>query len=265
MTAWTTPLAVSSIDNVVAVGSGAHGVSLVALDTGARVRLLQVETTVVALAFSPRGGALAISGTSSAAKPASERHDSSIEVVSPDGKPLWTKRDIEVSWSGTAFSPDGSLLASCGIREAVLTLRSARSGEVVRTIPAPTFFNGFAFSPDGSKIAIAGGRHLWICSVADGATQLEARIEHGDPTCSIAWSARGDRLALARWSSVDVLDAATGRTLTRVTSDVELEGSQRSASVAFTSKGDLLVGGTLVRLYDAATLVSWRPLFANDR
>jgi WD40 repeat protein len=157
-----------------------------------------------------------------------------------------------------AFSPDGSMIASCGVD---ITLWSIATGTVVRTIEVMggPHAGSVAISPDGSLI-VGGEEHVTVWDMTTGRevytleawkTDIKTGLA-GGTVLSKAFSPDGKLLALGHINYViGIWDVATGglvRTLRGETLAVR--------SVAFSPDGRLLASGTrssTIRLWEVAT------------
>ncbi|TMD96322.1 MAG: hypothetical protein E6I80_30170, partial [Chloroflexi bacterium] len=99
---------------------------------------------------------------------------------------------------GVTWSPDGSLLASSGLDNAV-RLWDVSTGEARQVLQDPdhnnTLFYGVAWSPDGTQLAAASyqqGVHVWEVT-----TSTRQWVGSAQPTRirRVAWSPDGTRLA----------------------------------------------------------------------
>jgi WD40 repeat protein len=115
-------------------------------------------------------------------------------------------RTIPVPESGAsvAFSPDGTLLASCGTTslKAWLRLWRASDGVLLKSILTASDTSGnrlpLAFSPDGVQVAAVLNRtNVGMWRVSDGALVRELRGSKGGAINTIAFSPDGARLAVA--------------------------------------------------------------------
>lgn len=102
------------------------------------------------------------------------------------------------------FSPDGTLLATCGTSSGSAWLRLWRvsDGTLVRSIrtvyPASGNRLPLAFTPDGSHAAATlGGTNVGLWRVSDGALARTLRGSRGGVINSIAFSPDGARVAVA--------------------------------------------------------------------
>ena len=68
-----------------------------------------------------------------------------------------------------AFSPDGTLLATC-VKDGV-ALRKVADGALVRTLPCPGGVGEMLFSPDGARLAVTNDNRVLVLRVEDGGVQ----------------------------------------------------------------------------------------------
>jgi WD40 repeat protein/tetratricopeptide (TPR) repeat protein len=152
-------------------------------------------------------------------------------AVSPDGRRIastsedrtvkvWEPRTGRVEltlrttardgFSGVAFSPDGTRLATADRRVRVWEATSGRQVVVCTPRGAEEFYAKVAFSPDG-KYLVAGGQAV---TVWDALTGQEVRTLEGSVNSPglVAFSRDGKLLAAAGfWGGVTVWDFASGR------------------------------------------------------
>jgi hypothetical protein len=159
---------------------------------------------ITALAFSPGGQELALSGY----------HE--ITVWDPlEGKLLRRIKNVGQRTQSLDYSPDGALLAAASGTPGKLgevKLLDPRQGATLKVVArtADLMF-ALCFSPDGARLAGGGADntiHLW--AIASGNEEL--RIEqHADWILGLAFSHDGSRIASAsRDKSARVFNARTG-------------------------------------------------------
>jgi hypothetical protein len=164
---------------------------------------------------------------------------------------------------GLAFSPDGTLLATCSA-DYTARLWHIGTGKVVRRLIGHTSeINGVAFSPDGSFLATGSDddtARLW--DVATGKV-VRTFTGHTDMVLGVAISPDGALLATGSYDKTAGLwDIATGklvRTLTGHTDHVW--------AVAFSPDGALLATGSYdrtARLWDPITGEGVRTFIGHE-
>lgn len=166
---------------------------------------------VTALAFSPDGNELAVSGY----------HEITLWSV-PQGQLVGRIRNVAERTMGLAYTPDGQqILAAGGSPGSSGEVRAyARAdGSLVRELDrfADTALD-LALSPAGDRVAVAGAdRSLRVYDVASGARQL--LIEgHADWVLDVSWSPDGQKLATAgRDKTAKVFSAVDGELLVTYT------------------------------------------------
>jgi WD40 repeat protein/tRNA A-37 threonylcarbamoyl transferase component Bud32 len=154
--------------------------------------------------------------------------------------------------TGTAFSPDGQLLATASVDQSA-RLWDARSGELLLTLEGHADrVSGVAFSPDGRCLATAswdGSVRLWDVDSGELLLTLEG---HGDRVSSVAFSPDGKRLATASWDlTARLWDVRSGELL------LALQGHRGAVyGVAFSPDGECLATASAdgtSRLWDAGS------------
>lgn len=159
---------------------------------------------ITALAFSPDGATLAVSGYR--------------EVTlwnTADGTLLRRIKNVAERTFGVAFNPAGTLLAvASGIPGQLgeVRLYDPAQGTLVRDLATMSdVAQAVAFSPDGSKLAsCSADRSIRVFDVAAG-TQLVLIEDHADWVLSVAWSTDGTKLvSSSRDKTSKVFDAANG-------------------------------------------------------
>ncbi|MFD5819363.1 WD40 repeat domain-containing protein, partial [Streptomyces sp. NPDC127038] len=209
---------------------------------------------VIAVAFSPDGALLAISGTHGAVQlwnPATQE---------PVGKPL-TAHSGPVT--AVAFSPNGTLLAAGGgIDGAVQLWNPATQEPVGKPLTGPSGeVIAVAFSPDGTHLATSSttgfdGTHgvVWLWNLATQKPVGKPLTGHSGEVIAVAFSPDGTLLATGGTdSAVQLWNPATqepvGKPLTAHSGPV--------TAVAFSPNGTLLAAGGgidgAVQLWNPAT------------
>jgi WD40 repeat protein/beta-lactamase regulating signal transducer with metallopeptidase domain len=242
--------------------------------TGARV-------TVLALAYSPDGAALASAGEGGSivlrdvrggrvtARLEGHRDAVSALAFSPDGKALasgsydktvrlWdvaTGRETSVlaghtNWVfSVAFSPDGRALASAGHDKVVRVWDVAKGRERAALKGHSASVRAVAFSPDGGRIASGGADRVVVVWDARDGRQVARLGGHRGAVRAVAFSPDGTTLATAAEDGEARLwDAASGRERVTLTGHGEMV-----TCLSFTPGGGTLATGSLdttVKLWD---------------
>ncbi|GGS09860.1 hypothetical protein Snoj_15990 [Streptomyces nojiriensis] len=225
-----TDIAVSPDGRLLALGTNAWTRSIQFWDVEKRTLVGEpwhhVTGRVSALAFSPDGRRLAVG-----------RHDLGASVWDVTGDhPV---EDVSLQHSegveDVQFSPNGELLAVCGARGlAVWTThdwnRVSLDTEKGRAI---------AFSPDGRLLAALGseGVGLWSCETLEWIRRVgrKTMVVGG----RLSFSSDGTLLAIGSWTSLDVVEVSSGRTISQLN-----DRSTYNMCVAFhPSDPSLLISG----------------------
>jgi WD40 repeat protein len=157
---------------------------------------------VTALAFSPDGGQLAVSGY----------HE--VTLWDPgDGKLLGRVKKLAERTSGLAYSPDGKWLAIAGGTPGTMgEVRLSEVGSVGKVLERiGDVMLVVRFSPDGTRLAAGGADNsIRIYDVKSGKRELLIE-QHADWVTDLAFSPDGLRLASAsRDKSARIFDTKTG-------------------------------------------------------
>jgi WD40 repeat protein len=181
-----------------------------------------------------------------------------VDTGRPIGEPL--PRDTGVTFSGVAFSPDGTRVAanSIGRNAGKVRMFDAGTDHLVRTFTGPDQDSThIVFSPDGHRIAAgyADGT-TWVWNVDTGAPELTLSGFHKGAVNTVAFSpagAPGDPL-IATGSddkTVQLWNAVIGLHVRALTD----EGMQSVHSVAFSPDGYLAAGDLNhgIRVWDPVT------------
>jgi WD40 repeat protein len=204
---WVVGVAVVLIAAVVAFvgfeppqpGLAAHGPRLEAQFAGYASRS---DQPVRALAFSPDGALLAVTGV-----------DGVVRVGPADGSPLPRRFTHEGGATALAFSPDGRIIATAGydgkVRVWPLPSGTAR---VVAVSSQPLWT--FAFSPDGTTFAAAGEDKLIHLYPAAGGAELRRLAGHTLNVWHLAFAPDGKTLASGSFDrTVRIWEVASGKVL----------------------------------------------------
>jgi len=162
---------------------------------------------ITALAFSPDGSELAVSG-----------YHEVIVLHTADGSLARRIRDVDQRVYGLSYSSDGSLLAvAAGTpgSSGEIGLYRADNGQLVRSLATMADVAlGVEFSPDGKRLAgCSADRTVRIFDVAGGEQQVLIE-DHADWVLDVAFNHDGSRLATAsRDKTAKIFDTATGESL----------------------------------------------------
>ena len=164
---------------------------------------------VTALAFSPDGGLLAVSG-----------HHETL-LLNPDGALQARLPGLSMRINSLAFSPDGTLLAAVGgdpARMGELQIWNVRDRKQLHSVVGSndTFF-GVSFSPDGKKIAFAGAdKSIRIYESATG-KEIRRADHHEDWVFATIFGIDGKRIvSVGRDRAAKLTDVETGRFIENV-------------------------------------------------
>ncbi len=194
------------------------------LPSGMGRLLTPAETTPFTIVvFSPDGSFFA---TGNESRRAAQIPSEVVLWNSTTGERLRRITSHESYTMGLAFSPDGSILASCelgfepirpppGEWAGQVTLTDVATGKVLKTHRLDQFAaTTVTFSPDAEQYAVGGGRadrgRVKMWSLRSNADPI-ALSGHPGVVYSVAFSPDGTRLASADWSgSVRIWNAADG-------------------------------------------------------
>jgi hypothetical protein len=159
---------------------------------------------ILALAFSPDGKELAVSGY----------HE--VTLWNPvEGSILRRIKNLAAQSQALNFSPDGSLLAVCGGNPGCsgeVKLVDPQSGSILKTLgTAGDLLLALAFTSDGKRLVVGGADNsIRVFAIPSGREEL--RIEqHADWVMSLAFSPDGAQFASAsRDKTARLFNARTG-------------------------------------------------------
>jgi WD40 repeat protein len=164
---------------------------------------------VRALAFSPDGQLLAVTGV-----------DGAVRIGAPDGKDLPNRLVHPNGATGLAISPDGSTLATTGYDGTVhLWQLASRTERVIKVSRKPLWT--VAFAPDGATFAAAGEDTIIHLIASDG-HELRRLAGHTLNVWHLAFSPDGKTLASGSFDrTLRVWDVAGGRLLRTSTGHIQ--------------------------------------------
>ena len=176
--------------------------------------------------------------------------------LSPDGKQLVTadENGVVLLWdvashkkraelrghkgyvSGFSFSPDGKMLATSGYDGTVRiwSMKDLKSRELLRI--RGKGFTDVAFSPDGRMLAAAlfrGGVKLWKDGLAAEPVTIEADGPRGRAANCLAFSPKGDRLAVTGYFYLQLFELPSGKLI----HSAEIFGSRSKDQTIYSGEG----------------------------
>ncbi len=210
-----------------------------ALSVQQQNRLDGHQASVLTVSFSPNGQKIATAGI-----------DKTIKLWSREGTLLATLTEYQSHVRVVKFSPDGQWLASTS-DDGNIKLWTA-TGKLKRTISSPIKgIWGLDFSPD-SQTLVVGGLNTSKTEIWSLEGQLVSSIDTGGKPSgirSIAYSPKGDRIALGGNDGTVTLWTPAGQRLQTLTSHQDAVHT-----LAFSPDGKLLVSGSLDK-----TIKLWNP------
>jgi hypothetical protein len=159
-------------------------------------RLPSGEARVTALAFSPSGEYFAAASGSVGTQGEVVVYKTKPDAL-PQGEPLHCISAHKDAVYALAFSPDNTLLATCGY-DRLIKLWDVSSGKLVRELKDHSdAVYGVAFNPDGTLLASgAADRAVKVWDVATG-KRLFTLSESTDWVYAVAWNPTNKQLAAA--------------------------------------------------------------------
>jgi len=194
---------------------------------------------------------------------------------SPDRDPLPRGAVARFGWARLhhgawlkclAFSPDGTMLASCGGQygqRGDILLWDVVTGRLLRSLSGGQRGGAMVtFSPDGKTLVAAGqDRTITVFDVATGAST--SRVKPGSHRGNWAqFSPDGSILAVADTSNLYLVDARTGKAVATVSRGSYCTFSRDGKLAAVTSTRDTKVGA---QLWDVARRRMIRQMEGKDR
>jgi RNA polymerase sigma factor (sigma-70 family) len=211
--------------------------------------------------------------------PAEKREEAAAEVrhqpnVDRHGDPLPPDALIRIGTirfrhfhyvTSVAYSPDGKIIASCGMYDGPIILWDSVTGKELRQVEqGPGQFGPPAFSPDSKLLAVLkqGEIHLW--DVATGKKVREMEVQPSAPFGGVVFSPDGKLLAVADSRRVvHLFDPRTGADLRKLPRHPEDVGS-----LAFSPDGKTLAAGgegKTLCLYDVSAARELRRLRGHEK
>jgi WD40 repeat protein len=164
-----------------------------------------------------------------------------------------TPANTSLGITGLAFSPDGRILATCGM-DGTAKLRDIPGGRTVHALAAHALLKDLTFSPDGQSVIAAGTQGFLASWEVGSGRAARTFLGTGEDILCIAASSDGTRLASGSMSGkIQMWDATAGPTQ-------RLSLGWQTAGVAtFSPDGKMLAYPYFTRGVEVRDLANARP------